>query len=1622
MQTSDVQMHSNIASKFTFCIFVFATLAMQSIPVTATPTQKISLQLQWKHQFEFAGFYAAKEKGFYNDAGLDVDFCEYMSDTNITEEVLSGKKQFGTWDSQLIAERLQGKPIKLVANYFKRSPLVILTSTDIRSPAELRGKTVIGPPKDFESAGIQAMFRQFGLSKENITIVPSLSGVADFVSGKANAITAFLTNEPYSVREGGKAFNVLDPNNYGAEFYDLSLFTSDSYAKEHPDTVKAFRDASNRGWAYALDHPDEIIDLILRKYDSQNKRRAKLQYEATETTKVMLPKVYPIGSIEPDKLRRMGELFVQFGQANSLDPLLNFVFGTEGGHPATMVSKLVLSADEKAYLSQHPAAHVVMVTENPPFSFDEGSGSRGFDHDLLRLISNKTGLAFHKEYGTWETILAKFMENQADIITDISYKKEREDFTLFTKPYFEMPTAIYVRSDFKNYNGLQSLKWKKVGYTKGIYYESNLLALSGIEFVGFESSEEMVKALLYGKIDAIVNNLARVNHLITKNGYLNIQLADELKLPGVGKEDLRLGVVKDKPLLRSILQKGLDAISGDERQALISHWLGVSTVRNSLVPSKIELSEKEKAWAQGHSTIRVGNETDYPPYDFSAGDQPRGFSIDLLNLLAERLGLKVEYVTEAHWETLLEMFRQGRLDLLHTLSQTSERDTYGKFTDIYIRTRPVYVTRAGEPDVTTIDQLRDTTVAVCKGWWAEEFLAKEHPEIKLLYVKNLEEMLDAVATGKADALVEEEGAVRYWIRKNRLGNVKMSGWAKAFDRGNAEGFRFLGKRDAPELVSMLNKALGSLTPDELDALQARWFVPSEKVPEAQAAPHIDLTQEEQAYLAQKKEFKICGIPDWMPYSRITPKGEYEGISADMVTLMQERLGIRFVLTQTKNWEECLEAIKEHRCDMTPIAEDLPDRRNSMNFTTPYLSQPLVIATESKELFVKDGSEIGNRKVGGIKDFAFLGQLRARYPKIQIVEVSNAQDGLDRVRNGDIWGYIDGMPSIGYYLQKYSMLDLKIAGRLDFDVDLSVASRSDEPLLAGIMQKAVDSITEEERRTIANKWISVKYEQGFDYTLLWKVAAAATILLFIFFVWNRKLSKFNTAIKQSQRQVRTLLDNSGQGFLSCGLDLCVKPQYSAECKIIFSQDELTGASLPDLLTTASHAPKLAFITRNLQSVLAENDSFKRDIYLSLLPTEYNFHDHQYAVEYKVVETTENKKSIFKKKTETGSFFVRELMFIFTDVTHQRELEHTVQIEQQHLKFIVSIINCRSDFFSILDDFQVFLNEGLATILDGSGSSESALSVIYRHIHTYKGLFSQLEFPSLPMVLHEIEQHLSDIRDSPDYEFADVTDVIAVRECHQALEEDLAILRRALGREFLQNRSVLTIPQTKALEIESVAKHFLTQRDAQLDAEECASLMDLRRIRFMTASEFLRPYARLVEQVAKRLEKNIAPVSYEGDDPHLDPAPYEGFFRSLVHVFRNAVVHGIESPEERMQLGKPEEATITCRLAITETSFLLEIEDDGRGLDKECLRQKAITSGRVEFSGMDLNDPVALARLAALDGISSTNSVDQFSGRGVGLSSVMAEVTRIGGKMEISSVLGHGSIFRFVCPFIESIEVV
>jgi PAS domain S-box-containing protein len=323
---------------------------------------------------------------------------------------------------------------------------------------------------------------------------------------------------------------------------------------------------------------------------------------------------------------------------------------------------------------------------------------------------------------------------------------------------------------------------------------------------------------------------------------------------------------------------------------------------------------------------------------------------------------------------------------------------------------------------------------------------------------------------------------------------------------------------------------------------------------------LQLTTEERTHLEQKGVIRMCVVPDWLPYLAIGEQGKVVGIGADLVALMQERLRVKFELYPTKEWGDSLAAIHQRNCDILPLASDLPHRRDAMNFTRPYLTTPFVVATRNNEQFIRDSSEIGERPIGIVKDYSFAALMRSHYPNIQIVDVKNTKDGLDRVRSGEIWGYLDGMDSIAYTLQKYSMHDLKIDGKLEFSLDLSLASSKGDNLLAVIMQKATDSIGEEERRAIINKWISVRFEQGVDYSLLWKLGVAAMLLLLAGYAWNRRLTKLNrqlgltqSTLRQTASELEAILDHAWIGiFVTSGERKVVRMNRYAAAEVFRCQ--------------------------------------------------------------------------------------------------------------------------------------------------------------------------------------------------------------------------------------------------------------------------------------------------------------------------------------------------------------------------------------------------------------------------------------------------------------------------------------
>lgn len=522
-----------------------------------------------------------------------------------------------------------------------------------------------------------------------------------------------------------------------------------------------------------------------------------------------------------------------------------------------------LTQQEKEYISNNPIVKVGIMPDFTPFSYYIKNTPVGFEHDLLKIIADKTGLEFENHIDKWTNIYNSFKNKEVDIITSISYKKYREPFTTFTSAYYEIPIMIFVRDDFGEYKGLKSLQDKKVGVLKDVFYIKELEKLNTMNLVYYDNYADLTKDLVFGKIDALIQNLTNINYLIKENLYTNLKLASELTLPNTKKEDLRFGVQPEKPLLSSILQKALNSITDKEKEELVNKWIG---------------SIKE----------------------------------------------------------------------------------------------------------------------------------------------------------------------------------------------------YMGG-------------------------------------------HIELNKNEIAYL-NTNTIKYCINPDGLPFEGLNEAGEHSGMSLDYYHLFERMLSAKFELVKTKSWNESVDFIMEHKCDMLALAMETSERKKHLNFTSSYLEVPLVVATRVNVPFINNILDLDGEKIGIIKGDAFVKILRQKYPSLDIIEVENIYDGLDRVKEGELFGFIDTLASIGYEFQKKYFGELKIAGKISENLKLSIAVDKTDTILLNILQKATNNITNELHREIFTKWIPIKYQKGIDYNLVWEISLSAIFLIILVVYWNRKITRTNTLLIEAKKDI------------------------------------------------------------------------------------------------------------------------------------------------------------------------------------------------------------------------------------------------------------------------------------------------------------------------------------------------------------------------------------------------------------------------------------------------------------------------------------------------------------------------
>jgi polar amino acid transport system substrate-binding protein len=489
------------------------------------------------------------------------------------------------------------------------------------------------------------------------------------------------------------------------------------------------------------------------------------------------------------------------------------------------------------------------------------------------------------------------------------------------------------------------------------------------------------------------------------------------------------------------------------------------TAREALAKEAgITLTAEEKTFLKEHATIRVHNEKDWAPFNYFEYGSPRGLSIDYMNLLAKKLGIKVAYVTGPSWNEFLGMIERKELDILLNIIRTEDRLKYLLYTPPYIRNPNIIVSSVDNP-YESVEQLFGKTVAFPKGFFYEEVLKKSFPDIKRLPVEDTLASLKAVLFGKADAALGEVAVIRSLIARNMLVGLQISGEVDIGDP-DLENYRVAVRDDWPLLQSALIKAMAVVTPEEMSQIREKWLLKPE--PEM---PEIALTEAEKTWIAEHQKIRVNG-DEWPPFVIREKSGKIVGISIDILKLATSRIGLEFEIVPGE-WSEMLDMLKNNELDLAHDIVITPDRKKYIHFTEPYINMPNAIYVSKDNDDIRTIYDLSGKTVPVVKGYAVREILTTQYPDIRLISVDSPLEGIKKVSSGQADAYIDALAVSQYIIQKNLIGGLKIAGYFDqLPLLPRMGTRSDYRILAGIMQKALDTITETEKRQIVAKYISL----------------------------------------------------------------------------------------------------------------------------------------------------------------------------------------------------------------------------------------------------------------------------------------------------------------------------------------------------------------------------------------------------------------------------------------------------------------------------------------------------------------------------------------------------------------------
>ena len=478
--------------------------------------------------------------------------------------------------------------------------------------------------------------------------------------------------------------------------------------------------------------------------------------------------------------------------------------------------QLEFTQEEQTWLNEHNSVNMSLM-HVPPYMFEKDGKPTGYIIDLINVLFKKLNLTSNYSFTSLKEVFEKFETGETDISSGLTFTESRNKTILFSETKMQSYWSVFAKGDGDDLGSSEALQGKTIASYEGFVMDAVVEQyVPNAKIVYADDRLGMHRLVIEGKADIIISDLHIGEFFIHENNLSTIHSRGEFKPTGFSSPMISIfNVNKNSPQLLSILDKAYESLTPAEKKAIWNKWF---TAKET---DELILTAKEQAWLSENKTVRVPV-IDLPPYIIHDNEsEPTGISIDYLNLISDRTGIRLKYYSpEKTISQLLDGLKEHQSpDLIPTIVANPERRQTILFSDEYFQSPYMIFTHGDNKQIFGgIEDLKEKKIALVQGTVLYEMMMRYYPELSLLLYAEPIEAIEAVASKEADAYIGNLMIASYLLLNRGPYNLKIAAPIPFDDQSFSIGVR----NDWPELTSIIDKGLASITPNEQNEIRNKY--------------------------------------------------------------------------------------------------------------------------------------------------------------------------------------------------------------------------------------------------------------------------------------------------------------------------------------------------------------------------------------------------------------------------------------------------------------------------------------------------------------------------------------------------------------------------------------------------------------------------------------------------------------------------------------------------------------------------------------------------------------------------------------------------------------------------------